>query len=166
MEMAIENCKELIGRAQPHSDRHKNLVQKLVQLRLKLQELKVHGLVIFFFFLYIVRYMYLIPNRSLFFIWISMHTNLYMKLMLFHDIMDLFLNVKICLAQQVKLSKYELSYLLCFFEWVSYDMIFSVCLWLWECTIQFFCLYRIVYDSISSVCLGWCTIHVYWFLFG
>lgn len=39
--MAIENCKELIGRAQPHSDRHKNLVQKLVQLRLKLQELKV-----------------------------------------------------------------------------------------------------------------------------
>ncbi|XP_022331608.1 differentially expressed in FDCP 8 homolog A-like [Crassostrea virginica] len=40
MEMAIENCKELIGRAQPHSDRHKNLVQKLVQLRLKLQELK------------------------------------------------------------------------------------------------------------------------------
>ena len=66
MEMAIENCKELIGRAQPHSDRHKNLVQKLVQLRLKLQELKVHGLVNFF--LYIVRYMYLIPNRSLFFI--------------------------------------------------------------------------------------------------
>lgn len=40
--MAIENCKELISRAQPHSDRHKNLVQKLVQLRLKLQELKVH----------------------------------------------------------------------------------------------------------------------------
>lgn len=40
LEMAIENCKELIGRAQPHSDRHKNLVQKLVQLRLKLQELK------------------------------------------------------------------------------------------------------------------------------
>lgn len=66
MEMAIENCKELIGRAQPHSDRHKNLVQKLVQLRLKLQELKVHCLVNFF--LYIVRYMYLIPNRSLFFI--------------------------------------------------------------------------------------------------
>ncbi|XP_062601643.1 differentially expressed in FDCP 8 homolog [Saccostrea cucullata] len=40
MEMAIENCKDLIGQAQPHSDRHKNLVQKLVQLRLKLQELK------------------------------------------------------------------------------------------------------------------------------
>lgn len=43
MEMAIENCKELIDQAQPHSDRHKNLVQKLVQLRLKLQELKVNS---------------------------------------------------------------------------------------------------------------------------
>ena len=41
LEMAIDNCKEMIGKAQPHSDRMKNLVQKLIQLRLKLQELKV-----------------------------------------------------------------------------------------------------------------------------
>ncbi|XP_071120804.1 differentially expressed in FDCP 8 homolog isoform X1 [Mytilus edulis] len=40
LEMAIENCKEMISEAQPHSDRMKNLVQKLIQLRLKLQELK------------------------------------------------------------------------------------------------------------------------------
>ncbi|VDI80656.1 Hypothetical predicted protein [Mytilus galloprovincialis] len=40
LEMAIENCKEMISIAQPHSDRMKNLVQKLIQLRLKLQELK------------------------------------------------------------------------------------------------------------------------------
>lgn len=40
LEMAIENCKEMISKAQPHSDRMKNLVQKLIQLRLKLQELK------------------------------------------------------------------------------------------------------------------------------
>ena len=56
MEMAIENCKELIGRAQPHSDRHKNLVQKLVQLRLKLQELKVQLCTIQFFCLYRIVY--------------------------------------------------------------------------------------------------------------
>jgi Flp pilus assembly secretin CpaC len=43
MEMAIENCKELVEKAQPHSDRHKNLVQKLIHLRMKLQEIKVGG---------------------------------------------------------------------------------------------------------------------------
>ena len=41
LEMAIDQCKELIRKATPHSDRQKNLVQKLVQLRLKLQEMKV-----------------------------------------------------------------------------------------------------------------------------
>ncbi|KAL8609082.1 hypothetical protein ACOMHN_033675 [Nucella lapillus] len=40
LEMAIDNCKGLIRKASPNSDRQKNLVQKLVQLRLKLQELK------------------------------------------------------------------------------------------------------------------------------
>ena len=41
LEMAIETCKELILLAPPNSDKHKNLVKKLIQLRLKLQELKV-----------------------------------------------------------------------------------------------------------------------------
>lgn len=41
LEMAIETCKEMIIMANPHSDRQKNLVKKLVQLRMKLQELKV-----------------------------------------------------------------------------------------------------------------------------
>ncbi|XP_076471617.1 differentially expressed in FDCP 8 homolog A-like [Babylonia areolata] len=40
LEMAIDNCKDLIRKSNPNSDRQKNLVQKLVQLRLKLQELK------------------------------------------------------------------------------------------------------------------------------
>ncbi|KAL4225768.1 Differentially expressed in FDCP 8 [Mactra antiquata] len=40
IEMAIETCKEMIIMANPHSDRQKNLVKKLVQLRMKLQELK------------------------------------------------------------------------------------------------------------------------------
>ncbi|XP_053384754.1 differentially expressed in FDCP 8 homolog [Mercenaria mercenaria] len=40
LEMAIETCKEMIITAQPHSDKQKNLVKKLIQLRIKLQELK------------------------------------------------------------------------------------------------------------------------------
>lgn len=40
MEMAIENCKEMILNVPQDSDKQKNLVQKLVQLRLKLQEIK------------------------------------------------------------------------------------------------------------------------------
>ncbi|KAK7478602.1 hypothetical protein BaRGS_00030134 [Batillaria attramentaria] len=40
LELAISNCKELIQSAAPNSDRQKNLVRKLVQLRLKLQEIK------------------------------------------------------------------------------------------------------------------------------
>lgn len=44
--MAIETCKELIITAQPHSDKQKNLVKKLVQLRMKLQELKVRCLIL------------------------------------------------------------------------------------------------------------------------
>ena len=39
--MAIDNCKDLIRKAIPDSARQKNLVRKLVQLRLKLQEMKV-----------------------------------------------------------------------------------------------------------------------------
>ena len=41
LEMAIETCKDMILDAPPHSDKQKNLVKKLVQLRMKLQELKV-----------------------------------------------------------------------------------------------------------------------------
>lgn len=41
LELAIGNCKELIQSATQNSDRQKNLVRKLVQLRLKLQEMKV-----------------------------------------------------------------------------------------------------------------------------
>lgn len=40
LEMAIETCKDMILDAPPHSDKQKNLVKKLVQLRMKLQELK------------------------------------------------------------------------------------------------------------------------------
>ena len=39
--MAIETCKDMILDAPPHSDKQKNLVKKLIQLRMKLQELKV-----------------------------------------------------------------------------------------------------------------------------
>lgn len=39
--MAIEQCKEIILEAPEKSERRKNLVKKLVKLRLKLQELKV-----------------------------------------------------------------------------------------------------------------------------
>lgn len=41
LEMAIETCKDMIVTAQKDSDKQKNLVRKLVQLRIKLQELKV-----------------------------------------------------------------------------------------------------------------------------
>lgn len=41
LEMAIETCKDMILQAPPHSDKQKNLVKKLVELRMKLQELKV-----------------------------------------------------------------------------------------------------------------------------
>lgn len=40
LEMAIKTCKDMIVKAQPHSDKQKNLVKKLIQLRMKLQELK------------------------------------------------------------------------------------------------------------------------------
>ncbi|CAL1547265.1 unnamed protein product [Lymnaea stagnalis] len=40
LELAIENCKELIKEAQHGSDKQKNLVMKLVQLRIKLHEVK------------------------------------------------------------------------------------------------------------------------------
>ncbi|KAJ8299454.1 hypothetical protein KUTeg_023514, partial [Tegillarca granosa] len=40
IEMAIENCKEMIRYTPPNTDKAKNLVQKLVQLRLRLQDLK------------------------------------------------------------------------------------------------------------------------------
>ncbi|GFR70834.1 differentially expressed in FDCP 8-like protein [Elysia marginata] len=40
LELAIENCKELIRDATPDSEKQKNLVLKLVQLRIKLQEIK------------------------------------------------------------------------------------------------------------------------------
>ncbi|KAK3102757.1 hypothetical protein FSP39_013696 [Pinctada imbricata] len=40
LEMVIDSCKAMIAEAPPNSDRVKNLVQKLIQLRLKLQELK------------------------------------------------------------------------------------------------------------------------------
>ncbi|RUS78572.1 hypothetical protein EGW08_013679 [Elysia chlorotica] len=40
LELAIENCKELIRDAVPDSEKQKNLVLKLVQLRIKLQEIK------------------------------------------------------------------------------------------------------------------------------
>ena len=41
LELAIETCKDFIIRAPKDSDKQKNLVKKLIQLRLKLQELKV-----------------------------------------------------------------------------------------------------------------------------
>ena len=41
LEMAIRNCKVLIFEAAEHSERRKNLVNKLVQLRMRLQEAKV-----------------------------------------------------------------------------------------------------------------------------
>ncbi len=41
LEMAINNCKLLVFDAPEHSERRKNLVGKLVQLRLKLQEAEV-----------------------------------------------------------------------------------------------------------------------------
>ena len=41
LEMAIRNCKVLIFESAEHSERRKNLVNKLVQLRMKLQEAKV-----------------------------------------------------------------------------------------------------------------------------
>ncbi|XP_005091069.2 differentially expressed in FDCP 8 homolog [Aplysia californica] len=40
LELAIDNCKELIREAAQGSDKQKNLVLKLVQLRIKLQEIK------------------------------------------------------------------------------------------------------------------------------
>ncbi|XP_025087005.1 differentially expressed in FDCP 8 homolog A-like [Pomacea canaliculata] len=40
LELAISNCKELIIAAPTNSDRQKNLVSKLIQLRIKLQEIK------------------------------------------------------------------------------------------------------------------------------
>ncbi|GFO03338.1 differentially expressed in fdcp 8 homolog [Plakobranchus ocellatus] len=40
LELAIENCKEMIREAPPDSEKQKNLVLKLVQLRVKLQEIK------------------------------------------------------------------------------------------------------------------------------
>ncbi|CAG5118493.1 unnamed protein product, partial [Candidula unifasciata] len=40
LELAIENCKELIRDTVPGSDKQKNLVLKLVQLKIKLQEVK------------------------------------------------------------------------------------------------------------------------------
>ena len=43
LEMAIETCKDMILDAPQHSDKQKNLVKKLVELRMKLQELKVRS---------------------------------------------------------------------------------------------------------------------------
>ncbi|KAH9500030.1 Differentially expressed in FDCP 8 [Bulinus truncatus] len=40
LELAIDNCKEMIRDAIPASEKQKNLIMKLVQLRIKLQELK------------------------------------------------------------------------------------------------------------------------------
>ncbi|KAG1689651.1 Differentially expressed in FDCP 8 [Nymphon striatum] len=40
LEMAIDNCKEMILTCEDNSERKKNLVKKLVQLRMKLQEIK------------------------------------------------------------------------------------------------------------------------------
>ncbi|ESO97291.1 hypothetical protein LOTGIDRAFT_114879, partial [Lottia gigantea] len=40
LELAIDTCKDLIKDAKPNSDKHKNLVKKLIQLRLKIQEIK------------------------------------------------------------------------------------------------------------------------------
>ncbi|XP_055957619.1 differentially expressed in FDCP 8 homolog A [Patella vulgata] len=40
LELAISACKHLIKAVQPNSDKYKNLVKKLIQLRLKKQELK------------------------------------------------------------------------------------------------------------------------------
>ena len=45
LELAIETCKDMILLSQKDSDKQKNLVKKLVQLRLKLQELKVENCV-------------------------------------------------------------------------------------------------------------------------
>ena len=47
LEMAIRNCKVLIFEAAEHSERRKNLVNKLVQLRMRLQEAKVKNLFLF-----------------------------------------------------------------------------------------------------------------------
>ena len=41
LELAIDNCKDLIRTCGQGSDKQKNLVTKLVQLRLKLQEINV-----------------------------------------------------------------------------------------------------------------------------
>lgn len=41
LEMAMENCKDMIKEAPLHSDKQKTLVRKLVQLRMKYQEYKV-----------------------------------------------------------------------------------------------------------------------------
>ena len=41
IEMAIKNCKEMILESAESSDRRKNLVHKLIQLRIKLVEAKV-----------------------------------------------------------------------------------------------------------------------------
>ncbi|KAL3841852.1 hypothetical protein ACJMK2_019949, partial [Sinanodonta woodiana] len=40
LELAIGTCKDMIKESQPNSDKQKNLVKKLVQLRMKLQEIK------------------------------------------------------------------------------------------------------------------------------
>ncbi|KAK0044475.1 differentially expressed in FDCP 8 [Biomphalaria pfeifferi] len=40
LELAIDNCKEMIRDATPGSDKQKNLIMKLVQLRIKLHEVK------------------------------------------------------------------------------------------------------------------------------
>ncbi|XP_077864186.1 differentially expressed in FDCP 8 homolog, partial [Saccoglossus kowalevskii] len=40
LELAIENCKDMVKEAPEHTDKRRELVKKLVQLRMKLQELK------------------------------------------------------------------------------------------------------------------------------
>ncbi|XP_077993669.1 differentially expressed in FDCP 8-like [Glandiceps talaboti] len=40
LQLAIENCKEMVMEASEHSEKRKELIKKLVQLRMKLQELK------------------------------------------------------------------------------------------------------------------------------
>lgn len=41
IEMAIENCKDMILTCEEKSEKRKSLVKKLIQLRMKLQEIKV-----------------------------------------------------------------------------------------------------------------------------
>lgn len=47
LEMAISNCKRLILEAAEHSDRRRSLVNKLVQLRMRLLEAKVYMTILF-----------------------------------------------------------------------------------------------------------------------